>query len=399
LKWRTGLTSASPSISIEHVQVAQIEKNTMNVDILISGESLGQKKIVKTTTLLDTGAGGKFIDQNFVQNQKIKTKELKYPIEVFNVDGTPNKRGTIMKYTWLNLTINGQTRTHNLLATGLGKQKVIFGYPWFKQTNPDINWKECTLIWRTEQDKKKPTSKPTIKNKIDPEDWKNHTVNLIEELDDEQIGNAVLLSYIEEAKSKVWINAKTGTAMKLAIKENEKKADFLVEKQIPEDLYNFLDVFDDNKANRFPESNVWDHKIDMKEGFEPKSLENYNLTPEEQKELDKFLDKNLEKGYIRPSQSPQASPFFFVKKKDGRLRPCQDYRYLNDWTIKNAYPLLLISEIMDKLKGAKYFSKFEITFESDLEMNGKPHSKQIKNYMNPLSCSLECIILWQPSKP
>jgi hypothetical protein len=91
LKWRTGLTSVSPSLSIEHVQVAQIEKNTMTVDILISGESLGQKKIVETTTLLDTGAGGKFINQNFVQNQKIKMKELKYPIEVFNVDGTPNK--------------------------------------------------------------------------------------------------------------------------------------------------------------------------------------------------------------------------------------------------------------------------------------------------------------------
>jgi hypothetical protein len=88
LKRRTGLTLVSPSLSIEHLQVGQIEKT---VDILISGESLGQKKIVETTTLLDTGAGGKFIDQNFVRNQKIETKELKYPIEVFNVDGTPNK--------------------------------------------------------------------------------------------------------------------------------------------------------------------------------------------------------------------------------------------------------------------------------------------------------------------
>jgi hypothetical protein len=52
----------SPSLSIEHVQVAQIEKNTMTIDILISGESLGQKKIIETITLLDTGAGGKFID-------------------------------------------------------------------------------------------------------------------------------------------------------------------------------------------------------------------------------------------------------------------------------------------------------------------------------------------------
>jgi hypothetical protein len=91
LKQRTGSTSVSPSLPIEHVQVAQIKKNTMTIDILILDKSLGQKKIVKATTSLDTGAGGKFINQNFVQNQKIKTKELKYPIEVFNVDGTPNK--------------------------------------------------------------------------------------------------------------------------------------------------------------------------------------------------------------------------------------------------------------------------------------------------------------------
>jgi hypothetical protein len=107
-----------------------------------------------------------------------------------------------------------------------------------------------------------------------------------------------LLSYIEEAKSKVWINAKTGIAMELPIKENKKKANLPVEKLIPKDLHNFLDVFDYNKVNQFTESNVWDHKIDMKEGFESKSFNNYNLTPEEQKELDKFLDKNLEKGYI-----------------------------------------------------------------------------------------------------
>jgi hypothetical protein len=107
-----------------------MEKNITTIDILISGESLGQKKIIKTTTLLDTGAGGKFINQNFVQNQKIKTKELKYPIEVFNVDGTPNKQGTITKYTRLDLMINRQTQTHNLLVTGLGKQKIILHRIW-----------------------------------------------------------------------------------------------------------------------------------------------------------------------------------------------------------------------------------------------------------------------------
>ena len=178
-----------------------------------------------------------------------------------------------------------------------------------------------------------------VEEETNQENWKNHTINPIEELDDEEIGNAVLISYIKEMKTKkVWINGKGNMAMELAIKENEKKAKLINEQLVPEDLHEFLDVFDENKANQFPESNMWDHKIDMKEGFEPKSFKNYNLTPEEQKELDKFLNKNLEKGYIWPSQSPMASPFFFVKKKDGKLRPCQDYRYLNDWIIKNAYP-------------------------------------------------------------
>ena len=142
---------------------------------------------------------------------------------------------------------------------------------------------------------------------------------------------------------------------------------------------------------------MWDHKIDIKEGFEPKSFKDYNLTPEEQKELDKFLDENLEKGYIWWSQSPMASPFFFVKKEDGKLRPCQDYQYLNDWTIKNDYPLPLISEIISKLKGQSIFQNLTydgaITmFESNLGINGKWHSKQTKDYMNQQLCSLECAI-------
>jgi Reverse transcriptase (RNA-dependent DNA polymerase) len=70
--------------------------------------------------------------------------------------------------------------------------------------------------------------------------------------------------------------------------------------------------------------------------------------------------ENLKKGYIQPSQLLIASPFFFVSEKDGKLQPCQDYRYLNNWTIKNSYPLPLILEIMDKLKGAKYFTKLDV---------------------------------------
>ena len=103
---RTESKSVPPSITIDHVQVAEIEKNSMTLSIEISGKSFDQKT-VETKALLDTGAGGKFIDQNFIQNQKIKTKNLEHPIEVFNVDGTPNKQRMITIYTQLDLTING----------------------------------------------------------------------------------------------------------------------------------------------------------------------------------------------------------------------------------------------------------------------------------------------------
>lgn len=84
------------------------------------------------------------------------------------------------------------------------------------------------------------------------------------------------------------------------------------------------------------------------------------MNTQEQKALDKFLEENLRTGQIRTSKSPMAAPFFFIKKKDGKLRPVQDYRKLNDMTVKNKYPLLLIQELIDKLKQSKYFMKMDI---------------------------------------
>ena len=192
---------------------------------------------------------------------------------------------------------------------------------------------------------------------------------------------------LELLKTNVWIH-KTNITTDLAIKANSKKTEETDEEIIPKEYHNYLDVFNEEKAHRSPESKPRDHKIEMKEGFETKSFKNYNLTPTEQIELDKFLKENLEKGYIRPFQSPMASLFFFVSKKDGKLLFCQDYQYLNDWTIKNSYPLPLILEIMNKLKGAKYFTKLNVgvitTCEFERKMNGKLLSKQTKNYSNPL---------------
>ena len=172
----------------------------------------------------------------------------------------------------------------------------------------------------------------------------------------------LLLCLVEDSAEPdvIWINTKTSNSIEFHLEHDEKKKEIPLNQQIPADYHEYLDVFDEEKADRFPDPRPWDHKIDLKDGFLPKSFKTYNLTPEEQSELDKFLKDNLGKDYICPSQSPMGSPFFFVKKKDGKLRPCQDYRYLNEWTIKNAYPLPLIPELTDRIKEAKYFTKLDV---------------------------------------
>ena len=84
------------------------------------------------------------------------------------------------------------------------------------------------------------------------------------------------------------------------------------------------------------------------------------LSVNKQKEVEVFLDDQLTKGYIRPLISPQTSPIFFVPKKDGKKHMVQDYRYVNKFTIKNNYPLPLISQLVDKLKGCKLFTKMDL---------------------------------------
>ena len=282
------------------------------------------------------------------------------------MDGTDNKQGTIRFYMDLNIKIGDRTFLERFYITGLGNQKVILRLPWLRKHNPEIDWEKGTVIWRNQEQSKnlvkqwqlkresiRKAQQLSMEEEEDLELAKNHSLNPLLDMD------TILLELLD-TEDKVWINTRTNMATSLAAEANSKKPELTPKQLVPEEYHKYLDVFDEEKANRYPDSRPWDHKIEMKPGFEPRSFKTYNLTPEEQTELDKFLKENLDKGYIKPSESPMASPFFFVKKKDGKLQPCQDYRYLNDWTIKNAYPLPLISKIMDKIKGARYFTKFNV---------------------------------------
>jgi len=129
---------------------------------------------------------------------------------------------------------------------------------------------------------------------------------------------------------------------------------------LPTYVAEFRSVFAKEDFDILLEHCKWDHAIELIPGAEPKSSKVYLLSPLEQVELDAFLEENLCSGRIRPSKSPMAAPVFFIKKKDGSLCLVQDYRALNAITIKNKYPLPLISKLVSQLRRAWYFTKLDV---------------------------------------
>jgi RNase H-like domain found in reverse transcriptase/Reverse transcriptase (RNA-dependent DNA polymerase) len=134
-----------------------------------------------------------------------------------------------------------------------------------------------------------------------------------------------------------------------------------IDSNIPEPYQMYLRVFLEEASHEFPLSRPWDHAIELKPGALaalPGKL--IPLSQAELVELRSFVKEHTARGTIRPSKSPYKSRFFYIKKKDGRLRTVQDYRPINEWTIRNAYPLPLIPELIDRLSRCSLYTKFDI---------------------------------------
>ena len=143
-------------------------------------------------------------------------------------------------------------------------------------------------------------------------------------------------------------------------KEESAKSEEEAKKLVSEKFHWWIKVFSRKQSERMPIRKVWDHAIEMKEGFVPRKGKVYPLSREEREEIRELIRKQLRKGYIRLSKSPQTAPVFFVGKKGEKKRMVQDYRYLNEWTIKNDYPLPLISDVLENIGTKKVFMKMDL---------------------------------------
>lgn len=133
----------------------------------------------------------------------------------------------------------------------------------------------------------------------------------------------------------------------------------VIQRDIQPILRRHKKVFEDIPSG-LPPKRGFEHSIELEEGAKPVITTPYRHPHKFKEEIEKTIKELLEIGHIQPSSSPFASSVVLVKKKDGTMRMCIEYRALNKKTIKNRYPIPRIDELMDELHGAKYFSKINL---------------------------------------
>ena len=126
--------------------------------------------------------------------------------------------------------------------------------------------------------------------------------------------------------------------------------------KVPSKYADFADVFSPKLAKEFSEYEISDHVIKFVNDWQPPYGPIYSLEPVELETLKAYIKNNLANNFIRPSKSPARIPILFDKKLDSSLRLCVDYQGLNNLTIKNWYPLLLVGESLDWLGWAQRFT-------------------------------------------
>jgi RNase H-like domain found in reverse transcriptase/Reverse transcriptase (RNA-dependent DNA polymerase)/gag-polyprotein putative aspartyl protease len=249
--------------------------------------------------MIDSGTTGIFIDEEFTRTLGLDLVKRKNEIRLTLFDGSRAK--TITHQVYARIQIGDVMQNLAFEVTKLSHYPVILGLPWLKMYNPVIDWQREEIS-------------------LDPRG--------------------------------------------LTIQATETNTEEIV----PKELHEYLDVFSEEEARALPPHRNWDAKIDLIEGksHNHKGIV-YPLGEREAQAQKEWINDHLSKGFIRPSKSPLSTSTFFVKKKDDagkqtNIRLVVDYRYLNNITVKNRYPILLIGNLTDRLKNAKFFTKMDLRY-------------------------------------
>ncbi|KAL0157924.1 hypothetical protein M9458_046000, partial [Cirrhinus mrigala] len=267
---------------------------------------MGHQRIV-TTAFVDSGAAGNFIDQAYAAQLGVETEVLSQSLNITAIDGRPLNFSPVTQRTKeLHLQIDNHSEKIHLYLTSITSPPIILGHPWLIKHDPFISWTTNRIV---------------------------HWGATCQEL---------------------CLRAEAGTC------SGESGVPDVKLEEIPAPYRDWAEVFSKGRAASLPPHRPYDLAIDLVPGAVPPRGHLYSLSAAEHQAMEEYVAEGLRAGTIRPSSSPAAAGFFFVKKKDGGLRPCVDYRGLNQITIKNRHPLPLTNTALDALSGARFFTKLDL---------------------------------------
>ena len=282
---------------------------------------------VPVILLFDTGASHSFISASCVDTLDIPTNQVEHRFRVSSPVG-----GLIeIKCFCSNLEVSfggHQLLVNNLSVMPMSDVDIILGMDWLAENY-------ATILCNQRQISFHPPGKDATNFHGVTLGKRKSIISALQAATLVRKGHPAYLVYLNEEG-----------------KEGRKIEDVEIVREFP-------DVFPDNLPGLPPDRQL-EFTIDLEPGSAPVSKAPYRMAPKELEELKMQLQELMDLGFIRPSVSPWGAPVLFVKKKDGTLRMCIDYRDLNKLTLKNKYPLPRIDDLFDQLRGASVFSKMDL---------------------------------------
>lgn len=334
--------------------------------------------------MIDSGATISFIHQNLAKQYDLPLAQHRLAISL--ADGSVQTSQHATRLVMQSSPDHFELQSFQLIA--LGNYSMILGMDWLKNHNPSIDWINrtatisCTsrhnlsalpplarstmpaVITNFDNQSRFSMPPPAPTRKVTPT---KITSNPTKSPAHPRNPSLINISIISNASFHQILKQKQGVGYMMDVSQIQELSTATIggeleqpDIQLPDKYAKYSQIFSKMQADQLPPHRPYDHAIPIIEGATVPFGPVYNLSQTELKALHEYIKENLAKAFIRRSESPAGAPILFVKKKDGSLRLCVDYRGLNKITTPNRCPLPLISETFDQLGKAKYFTKLDM---------------------------------------
>jgi hypothetical protein len=262
-------------------------------------------KAVKCKAMIDCGATNNLINPRLVKSWWIDMSPREEPIHLTIADGREIESGCVTEDVIGEIKVLQNKTPISLGVANIGRHDIILGMPWLAQADPMISFKQQVMWWP----------------------------------------RAEVAAYMSKSAE---------------IESAHKKVMIPVKELVPPEYHKYLNVFSEEEATKLAPHREYDLTIDLKPDAKMRSGPIYPTNKVEGETIKEYIDSMMSKGFIKHSKAPHGYPVIFVKKKDGSLCMCIDYRCLNEVTVRNDYPIPLQSMLTNQVKGAKHFAALDL---------------------------------------